>query len=314
MVDNPEALRKMLPRFEGVDIENGEGMTPLMIAVSRAGHDENAKSSKFRLFNDQDRSVATEEMLIMAGADPNRISSEGSARHRQRARVTRRKCALYLITVGADVALANKAGYSMLHAAAHNGNEFLLSKILDWYNIERLQLSSNLGVNVQNTVDHSTPLHFATSVGHVGAIEILLKNGADTKMEDDGRKTPLHLAVTGGNADAVVKLLEAAGDELDARDGEGATPLGFLFFKQGEGEDYKSMYIRIPDDGIRMRADILSEEEHEVWEEWLPLAEEEFYGELEAQDLALQDVILRMRSQNIVGYDQNGTDGTSRHV
>ncbi|GKT64812.1 ankyrin repeat protein [Colletotrichum tofieldiae] len=344
ITDNPKALRQMLPRFEDIDVENSEGMTPLMIAVSRAGHDESAKSSKFRLFNTPDHSVFTAQMLITAGADPNRISSEGSTplhacifAHDRPDIVEelvlrgadidirdgdgntpllasinegRRKCALYLITLGADVTLTNTVGYSVLHAAATEGDEFLLSKILEWYNIERLRLRSNINVNAQTTGGHSTPLHLAAVCGHIGAMEILLNNGADTKMKNNERKTPLHLAVIGGDSDAVIKLLEAAGTELDARDDEGATPLvlaahyyeteiqqllvafgadvnvlkEFQFFRQGEGEDDESIYIRIPDDGARMSADILAEEGDKAWEEWFPLVEEKFYAELEAQD------------------------------
>ena len=69
-----------------------------------------------------------------------------------------------------------------------------------------------------------TPLHFASSVGDLQLVELLLSKGGDVNARDDHAMTALHVAALRGNK-PLVTLLIAKGAKLDTRDNTGQTPL-----------------------------------------------------------------------------------------
>jgi len=73
----------------------------------------------------------------------------------------------------------------------------------------------------------NTALHWASFKNEVGAVQVLLKHGADANFRaNHSGWTPLHDAAYSDSAEAVALLLEA-GASLDARSNSGATPLCF---------------------------------------------------------------------------------------
>ena len=86
----------------------------------------------------------------------------------------------------------------LLHSAAYEGNDELLQRILDTYEVE-----------VDN-VDHMTrtPLHYASQMGRVTSVEVLLRHGATVTSQDSGGSTPLHLACACGHMTIVELLLQ----------------------------------------------------------------------------------------------------------
>ncbi len=80
-----------------------------------------------------------------------------------------------------------------------------------------------------------TPLHEAARMGHAGAIEGLVKRGADVRLGDCHGKTPLHWAGQEGHLSAAEALARCGADvgEKDGRDGQ--TPL-HLATKSGRVE------------------------------------------------------------------------------
>ena len=76
----------------------------------------------------------------------------------------------------------------------------------------------------------STPLQFAAQGGHKKIVELLIAEGADVNVNEDG-SSPLHIAANR----EIAELLIANGAEVNAKKGFGITPLhSALFVKRKE--------------------------------------------------------------------------------
>ena len=111
-----------------------------------------------------------------------------------------------LIQNGADVSRENWYG-TALHCAAHAGEKETILELL------------HSGVDVDiNDSEGCTPLHCATSLGHIAAMETLLSRGAKVG-------TLLHVAFEGEQPIAVIETLLAHGANLEAWSGPMVTLL-----------------------------------------------------------------------------------------
>ncbi len=72
--------------------------------------------------------------------------------------------------------------------------------------------------------DRDTPLHLASSKGHVECVRALLDAGASTTAANEDRDTPLHSASSGGHVECVRALLDAGASTM-ADNMDGDTPL-----------------------------------------------------------------------------------------
>ena len=76
-----------------------------------------------------------------------------------------------------------KAGYSVLHCASGNG----------YHNIILYMLSfKNLNINCINSTGR-TPLHFASRIGNIKCIQLLVSGGGNVNIQDNEGQTCLHL-------------------------------------------------------------------------------------------------------------------------
>jgi hypothetical protein len=103
--------------------------------------------------------------------------------------------------------------------------EQLLSAVADNDLIEVEKLKSPLNPNVRDEYGR-TPLHSASSIGHVESLQLLLEAGAkiDEKERQQDRMAPLHLAAQNGHLDVVRHLVEVGADKEQRTDPNGATP------------------------------------------------------------------------------------------
>ena len=96
-----------------------------------------------------------------------------------------------------------------------------------------LLLKAGAPVNCRVTEDSSTPLHKACAgakVGHLSAVRLLLDGHADVHALNKWRETPLLTAANHGQAGAVEALLRAGADPCKCTD-TGWSPLSIAAYK-----------------------------------------------------------------------------------
>lgn len=160
----------LLSRNASVDVVNDAGISPLCLACAR-GHDTVA------------------ELLLMCGADPYIVSSEGNtAMYYSIHREQFGSCRVLLDNgVSASSRVQPSAQLTALHVASARGNVKIAEML-----IER-------GAAV-NAVDNSrrAPLHFAVYFGHIAMAMLLIRKGSDCSMKTLRGFTPGAIACSKG--------------------------------------------------------------------------------------------------------------------
>jgi len=153
-----------------LNIQDVQGQTPLFIAAQRELKD-------------------IVELLLIFGADPNLGTFFTSLTPGQVTSVEIRELIAYHMTYN------SLEEETSLHRACRVGNRLAV------------KLSANQeNINAQNRFG-MTPLHLAVLQGDVGVIKELIRQGADTNLQDSRGQTPLALA----SCEGVVQVLLAAG-------------------------------------------------------------------------------------------------------
>jgi ankyrin repeat protein len=118
-----------------------------------------------------------------------------------------------LLDHGADIEVKNELGWTALHNAARSGllavvNELLSPSGSNGATASLLGKRKNRGGADTEAFDPMgcTPLHFATSRGHLAIVKALLVVGADILAANDNGELPIHRAVKGRHS-AVSKCL-----------------------------------------------------------------------------------------------------------
>jgi ankyrin repeat protein len=213
-----------------VNATNRTGWTPLHVAAEMGWPDVAALLlTNHAEVNARDKDRDTP--LHVAAETAGMVASMG-----------RKDVAGLLVANGAKVDATNSAGETPLHVAAARGSR----------GVAALLLANHADVNARDN-SGAMPLHWATLFCHTEVVALLLANhaavnaktnkgrsalnwtafvGHDARTHtktDDGCLTPLHIAAAGNNKDAEEMLL-ANKAEINAKDGNGWTPLHVAVF------------------------------------------------------------------------------------
>jgi ankyrin repeat protein len=118
----------------------------------------------------------------------------------------------WLSKSGADLSLSDQAGFSPLHVAAVNKQDFSLRYILSI--LPKADVVTSRG---------TTPLMLAAYVGCSDCISTLLEKSSELDLKNNDGDSSLMFAVRGLQASAAA-LLVKSGANLDSRNGAGDTP------------------------------------------------------------------------------------------
>jgi ankyrin repeat protein len=96
--------------------------------------------------------------------------------------------------------------------------------------VKFLAIDLSQDVNAVGFQDDATPLHLASSAGHVEVTRALLEHGSDVTAQCETGATPLHEASSRGHAEVCRELLEHNANAA-AQDEHGSTPLHLASLK-----------------------------------------------------------------------------------
>lgn len=124
--------------------------------------------------------------------------------------VIKRDLCMFLLILGS----VSLAGCMSIHQAAEAGNVDEVRK----------QLTSGINPNSRTLWYRVTPLHRAAAYGRVRIVKLLLENGAEVNIRNEGGETPLHYAARHGHVSVMKILLEYGADPAQKGTGCG-TPM-----------------------------------------------------------------------------------------
>lgn len=137
------------------------------------------------------------DRLLAKGADPNVKAIMGHSPLITATSSDRPLIVLRLLTAGADPNQVDNLGWAPLHHAIKT----------DHANLDMIAIFARNHADLNVRDKHKrTPMHRATQFGHLEAVKLLLRLGADPKAEDENGWTPLD---RGRAHPAIVRLLEA---------------------------------------------------------------------------------------------------------
>eukprot|EP00118_Oscarella_pearsei_P020982 m.233078 g.233078 ORF g.233078 m.233078 type:complete len:897 (+) comp40084_c0_seq19:912-3602(+) len=165
--------------------------------------------------------TAVAEYLIKKGANVNTADNFGRTPLLLSAQAGSKKTMQYLLAKGADTAKRDANRRNVLHLAIIKQGqpiaEFLLSHS-EAIPSSLLDDKDALGL---------TPVHYASKVGYVEPLELMLKRGASRNPKDRKKSTPLHFAAKYGQHGAAKQLLQGPVGQhiINEEDRQGLTPL-----------------------------------------------------------------------------------------
>ena len=216
----PEVARILLEHGADVSLRTESGYVPLHFVSNRGNKDEG------------ERLVLARLLLAGSCVDVNAQGLDGETPLHHASYYRRPKIVQLLLANGANSHIEDAQGRNSLHHLSSHLNEVDPQDILG---VTQLLLEYGVDVNVLDE-KHETPLHIASSIGHLENIRFLLDHGAKADAENVDGQIPLHLVsqyqdFNDANAN-VTRLFLQRGMEVNTRDSkQQATPLHFASFR-----------------------------------------------------------------------------------
>jgi|GEM_PF-6108316 ankyrin repeat protein len=219
-----EIVEQLLKAKADPNITTEEELTPLMAACAY-GHLLVVPVPNDPLEDDDDlvveykpQFIPVQEMLLEAGADPNRIAHGSGFNDFGTALKFAALSGVYtttqlLLNKNAEVNVQGGTIATALMASACTGKRLVASLLQE----------RGADVNLRSD-DGLTALMCAARYGHADMVRWLLEAGAEPEARRDDGETALAMAAANGHAD-VVRTLVYGGSNADGRDREGRTAL-----------------------------------------------------------------------------------------
>ncbi|XP_014289694.1 ankyrin repeat domain-containing protein 29-like [Halyomorpha halys] len=173
-----QAVKVLVQRGAGINIQDNDGVTALMFAAN------NSNSNILVTY------------LLYSGADLSLKSKRGRTALHYAAEGGCSECVLTLLDNGAKLDRKDIDGFTSLHLAARGGHVGVVTLLLD--RGAELTAKNDKG---------STPLMMASSNGHLDIVNLLVGRGAPLNDKDNDGKTALGLT---SNKD-IIKYLKSKG-------------------------------------------------------------------------------------------------------
>lgn len=211
-----------------INVRDSEGRTPLHYAI----HEENDENTRFLLekgadINAQDKYgfLTRWEELNGRKWDKENRQNHGDTPIFYAFECENKEMIRILIEKGAKPDISNHVGATPMTLAADAGYEDILMLLI------------NNGVKIDTEKNY--PLHRAIIKGHTGAVEILLKNGADVNRINEKGQTPLNIVTSNYSTPwskrfDIIDILMKNGADINKRDAYDNTS---LYYAVETGDD-----------------------------------------------------------------------------
>jgi ankyrin repeat protein len=168
--------------------------------------DDSATLLHYALANNQ---LALVDWLLAKGASLETVAPQGEP-------------VIFLALRMKDIALLNTLldkGASLESTGSYGATPLLVALSLPWRAGVEVLLSKGARLDVEATIFHYGPLHYAVLGGDIELVEMMLDRGISPATSAGYKGPPLHLAAEEGKLD-LVKLLVARGADVNAVDPE----------------------------------------------------------------------------------------------
>ncbi|CAI8050974.1 Putative ankyrin repeat protein MM_0045 [Geodia barretti] len=216
----PDTLRELVRAGSDLNLQNNEGLTPLMIAAWRGttaditkilleGEHINLDIQEKRTgwsalhFSAERGDSATTEALLKAGANPHLKDKDGDTAVIMAVKSHEPDTLRELVRAGSDLNLQNNEGLTPLMIAARSERTDITNILLE---------GEHINLDIQEECTGLSALHFSADRGDSATTEALLKAGANLHLNDKDGDSALTLAAWCGHTNFVVKLVKAGAD------------------------------------------------------------------------------------------------------
>ncbi|CAI8050981.1 Putative ankyrin repeat protein MM_0045 [Geodia barretti] len=210
----PVTLRELVRAGSDLNLQNQEGLTPLMIAARSGRTDitnvllegkhidldiqEKRTGWSALHFSVERGDSATTEALLKAGANPHLKDKNGDTAVIMAVKRHEPATLRELVRAGSDLNLQNQEGLTPLMIAARSGRTDITNILLE---------GEHINLDIQEKRTGQSALHFSAEEGDSATTEALLKAGANPHLKDKNGATAMEITEQRAQSSLVSKTL-----------------------------------------------------------------------------------------------------------